>query len=295
MSTEKTTLGRGLGSLLGVDPDPDPGWEKVQLIPLDRIRPNPRQPRQDMDPEALSNLADSIREQGVLLPILVRPAEEGDGFELVAGERRWRASMEADLKEIPALVREWDDGQSLEITILENVQREDLNPVETARGYESLIQLYGYSHKKVGRRVGKNRTTITNMLRLLKLPKPVLDWVVTGELFIGHARALLALEDNPERLMKLAEEVVVQGFSVRETETLVRNVVRKVAQNQETPVNTTRGRRRDPVIQDMETRLASALKTKVSITHTRGKGKVIVEYADLKDLDKLVGHLLERG
>ena len=309
MMEEKITLGRGLGSLLGEAAVLETEQENIRLIPLNRIQPNPRQPRGDMDAVALEELAESVREQGILQPILVRPlAESSDHYELVAGERRWRAAGIAGLEKIPALVRNLSDGESLELAILENVQREDLNPVETARGYDALIREFNYSHKKVGRQVGKSRMAVTNLLRLLRLPEAVLAWVANGSLSTGHARALLGLEENPVRLVQLAEEVAIQGLSVRETEAIVRRErgdgptggaddregaavdIVDIVDIKALPLP--RGRHREPTIVEMETRLATRLGSKVTITQLRGRGKLILEYLTLDDLEGLAKRLL---
>lgn len=295
MNMERTTLGRGLGSLLGEAEVMENEREKIHLIPIERIHPNPRQPRQTLDTETLEELANSIREQGILQPVLLRPlADSNDLYELVAGERRWRAAKLADMETIPALVRPLDDDQALEVAILENVQREDLNPVETARGYDMLIKEFDYSHKKVGRRVGKSRMAVTNLLRLLRLPEPVLAWIVSGKLSTGHARALLGLEESPKRLIQLAEEVAIQGLSVRETESLVRKE-RGEEEVTNKPLNKppAKGHYRDPTIIQIENRLISALSTKVTITHKKGKGKLILEYTSPENLESLANRLLK--
>ncbi len=299
MTMDKMTLGRGLGSLLGEAAVLETAQENIRLLPVDRIQPNPRQPRGDMDAVALEELAESIREQGVLQPILVRPlGESGDQYELIAGERRWRAATIAGLEKIPALVRNLSDGESLEVAILENVQREDLNPVEAARGYDLLMREFEYSHKKIGRRVGKSRMAITNLLRLLRLPEPVLAWVANGSLSVGHARALLGLEERPERLIQLAEEVAIQGLSVRETEILVRRERGEFPDEATAPLPApprtapARGHHREPVIVEMESRLANTLGSKVTITQVRGRGKVILEYLSPSELEALVKRLL---
>ena len=300
MTMETMTLGRGLGSLLGDAALLQTEQEAVRFVPLDHLQPNPRQPRGDMDPVALEELAESIREQGILQPILVRPlGEQGERYELIAGERRWRAAAIAGLEKVPVLVRAMNDGESLEVAILENVQREDLNPIEAAKGYDLLMREFDYSHKKIGRRVGKSRMAITNLLRLLRLPEPVMNWVANGTLSTGHARALLGLEEQPERLIQLAEEVAVQGLSVRETEVLVRRERgempdgREVANSGEAPKPAPpRGRHREPAIVEMESRLATTLGSKVTITQVRGKGKVILEYLSPAELESLVHRLL---
>ncbi|MBF0184276.1 MAG: ParB/RepB/Spo0J family partition protein [Magnetococcales bacterium] len=299
MTMESMTLGRGLGSLLGDAAMLTSEQEAIRLLPLEHIQPNPRQPRGDMDPVALEELAESIREQGVLQPILVRPlGENSERYELIAGERRWRAAAIAGLEKIPVLVRAMGDGESLEVAILENVQREDLNPIEAAKGYDLLMREFDYSHKKIGRRVGKSRMAITNLLRLLRLPEPVLNWVANGTLSTGHARALLGLEERPERLIQLAEEVAVQGLSVRETEVLVRRERGELSEREQAADTATvaaptpRGRHREPAIVEMESRLATTLGSKVTITQVRGKGKVILEYLSPAELEALVKRLL---
>ncbi|MBF0462222.1 MAG: ParB/RepB/Spo0J family partition protein [Magnetococcales bacterium] len=300
MTMETMTLGRGLGSLLGEAAVLETEQEAIRLVPVERIQPNPRQPRGEMDAVALEELAESIREQGVLQPILVRPlGGSTDHYELIAGERRWRAAVLVGLEKIPALVRNLSDGESLEVAILENVQREDLNPVEAARGYDLLIREFDYSHKRIGRRVGKSRMAITNLLRLLRLPEPVLAWVANGSLSMGHARALLGLEEKPERLIQLAEEVAIQGLSVRETEVLVRRErgelqdERAVEPTPEQPkVAVARGHHREPVIVEMESRLSATLGSKVTITQVRGRGKLILEYLSPAELESLVRRLL---
>jgi ParB family chromosome partitioning protein len=201
--------------------------ERVRDLPLDRIHPNPRQPRTEFDASSLAELADSIRAQGVLQPVLVRPA--GDGFQLVAGERRYRASRSIGLSTIPAIVRSVSDEEMLELALIENLQREDLSPIEEALGYQRLIEELLYTHERLSERVGKNRSSITNSLRLLALPTNVQSMVSRGTLSAGHARALLSLGSNPE-IEAAARYVVDMGLSVRKTEALVaRKLRRKIA------------------------------------------------------------------
>ncbi|MBF0455784.1 MAG: ParB/RepB/Spo0J family partition protein [Magnetococcales bacterium] len=303
-----STLGRGLGSLLGEEAILEVEKEKVREVPLDEIRPNINQPRGIMDEQSLNELADSIRAQGVLQPILVRACSQKKGsvrYELVAGERRWRASKLAGLSKIPVLVRDWSDDRSLEVAILENVQREALNPVETAKGYANLISLFGYSHKKVGRRVGKSRVAVSNALRLLKLPQEVLEKLSVGALSMGHARALLGADLMAEPLVLLAKQVVEEGLSVRETEALVRNLASQmVAEGGENlledSVDSTEeksvgkgGRRRDPMIIEMENRLKTALKAPVTITYVKGRGKIILAFDNPEMLESLTEMLLD--
>ncbi|MBF0126529.1 MAG: ParB/RepB/Spo0J family partition protein, partial [Magnetococcales bacterium] len=230
-SSVQAGMGQGLAALLGEAALEAGTREEIHRLPMERIQPDPHQPRRHFFEESLHELAASIREQGVLLPVLVRPLKgsEGGGYRLVAGERRWRAAQLAGLSEIPALIRTWSDRQALEASILENVQREDLTPVELARGCAELIEKFGYSHKKAAQRLGKSRESITNLLRVLRLPEAILAQLESGVLSMGHARALLRLEGQPEVMVGLAGEVVEQELSVRQTEAKARalDAVRK--------------------------------------------------------------------
>ncbi|MBF0214650.1 MAG: ParB/RepB/Spo0J family partition protein [Magnetococcales bacterium] len=305
MKTTQSVMGQGLAALLGDAAFTVPMQEKVLLVPIAQIAPNPNQPRQNFSEESLRELELSIREQGVLLPILVRPKRSFEEmYQLVAGERRLRAAKMAGLLEIPALLRNWNDRQALEASILENVQREDLNPVEIARGCAELIEKFGYSHKKAAQRIGKSRETITNLLRLLRLPESILSMIESGTLSTGHARAMLRLEGKPELMERLASEVLSKELSVRQTETLARALETEITEEQQTstddeqteegtPIQSNRGRKKDPMIISIESRLAETLGAQVSITHMRGKGKVIVEYSTLDELESLADRLLK--
>ncbi|MBF0339987.1 MAG: ParB/RepB/Spo0J family partition protein [Magnetococcales bacterium] len=300
MKNSTSGMGQGLAALLGDAANTVSQQEKVLLIPIDQIESNPHQPRQNFSEESLRELEISIREQGVLLPVLVRPLRGVTaGYQLVAGERRWRAARMAGLLEIPALVRNWNDRQALEASILENVQREDLNPVEVARGCAELIEKFGYSHKKAAQRIGKSREAISNLLRLLRLPDAILALIESEALSMGHARALLRLEEKPELMERLVSEVLAGELSVRQTELLARNL------EKEKPIDAevesipklgnrgTGGRKKDPMIMSIEERLMENLGVAVSITHLRGKGKVIVEYSNLDELEALADRLLK--
>ena len=304
-----STLGRGLGSLLGEEAVSELEKERVREVPLEQIIPNVNQPREIMNEEALRELADSIRDHGVLQPILVRQWRSGKSegragsktrYELVAGERRWRASKMAGLSKIPVLVRDWGDDHSLEVAILENIQREELNPIDTARGYESLIRLFGYSHKKVGHRIGKSRMAVSNSLRLLKLPERVLEMVSLGDLSMGHGRALLGMEQGDDMVTHLAERIVEEGLSVRDVESIIRKIgdVEEGGSGdgvelEEVAVKGKGGRRRDPMIVDMENRLRGDLATDVSITYVEGKGKIIIDFDNPEKLESLTELLLD--
>ena len=224
-SKTKTGIGRGLAAILAVS-EGNGATEGVKDLPVDLIDPNPHQPRQSFDEEALAALAASLRERGVLQPVLVRP--RGGRYELIAGERRWRAAQSAGLERIPALIRPTDDAQTVELALIENMAREDLNPVEAARACALLAEDMGLTHEEIGRRVGRSRVAITNLLRLLELPDEALGWLEAGALSEGHGRALLMAEDHEQRRL-LARRAVRERWSVRATEERARSSNGKVA------------------------------------------------------------------
>jgi len=286
MAEGRRGLGRGLSALLGEAEDiahavaPEEG---VRAIPIELIHANAGQPRRHFAEAELAELEGSIRDKGVLQPILVRPSPRKEGeYEIVAGERRWRAAQRAGLASIPSLVRVLDDNRAFEISIVENVQREDLNPLEEAAGYASLIGRFGYTQDKVATVVGKSRSHVANMLRLTQLPESVREHVILGRLSAGHARALLTAE-NPEALAELA---VKNGLSVREVETLARG-------RSEGPKKAS-GPRRAPKDTDtaaLETDLEDVLGMSVDITDRGGSGEVRIKYATLEQLDELCRRL----
>jgi len=218
-------MGRGLAAILNVSGVEDPDALDLRQIPVDLIAPNPHQPRRRFDEDSLVALADSVRERGVLQPVLVRPVADGS-YELVAGERRWRAARLAGLREIPALVRERDDAEALELALVENMAREDLNPVEEARACAALVEELGLTREEVGRRVGRSRVAVSNLLRLLDLPDETLDLIERGALSEGHGRALLLAPDHADR-RRLGQEAAAAGWSVRELEARARDVAGK--------------------------------------------------------------------
>ena len=221
-SKDRRGLGRGLSALMA-DIEPTAGDEDHQtalksetLLPIESVRPNPNQPRRSFSETALKELADSIRQKGILQPLIVRRvAGEENTFEIVAGERRWRAAQMAQVHELPVLIRDFNDTEVLEVAIIENIQRADLNPMEEARGYTQLMNSFGHTQEQLAKVMGKSRSHLANVMRLLQLPEGVQDMVVDGRLSAGHARALIT-SDNP---LKLAEQAVAQGWSVRQTET----------------------------------------------------------------------------
>jgi len=274
-------LGRGLGALIptGVVSNDEIG---LQDIPISAIRPNPQQPREHFDEESLAALAESIREVGVLQPVLVRAG--GDGFELIAGERRWRAARRIGLQTIPAIVRTADDASMLQQAIVENVQREELNPLEEAAAYQQLIEDFSLTHDDVATRVGKSRTTITNTLRLLQLPPSIQRQLKERSLRMGHARALLGTPDRAFQ-EQLAKRVVTEDLSVREVEEAIRS-----REDARTPAPSTPGgstKLRPPGLLELEELLGDYLETRVRITMGPRRGRVEVEFATLEDLERI--------
>jgi ParB family transcriptional regulator, chromosome partitioning protein len=283
-------LGRGLGALIppGAAEHKAPSVSGYREIPVAAIRPNPYQPRDVFDEESLGSLADSIREVGLLQPVLVRPA--GDGFELIAGERRLRAAKRVGLQAIPALVRETDDNTALEQALVENVQREELNPLEEAGAYQQLIEDFKLTHEQVASRVGKSRAAISNTLRLLQLPPSIQRAVREGQLSMGHARALLGTPDRSFQEM-LARRVANDDLSVRAVEDLVRVHNESTAGPSEV---TAPGRMRPPGLAELEELLGDHLETRVKIRMAKGgKGTMTVDFSGLDDLERLYRRMTE--
>lgn len=276
----KTALGKGLGSLL---PDKT---EDIIKIDVDRILPGEQQPRKVFRDEALKELAASIKEKGVLQPIIV--SRTGDGtFRLIAGERRWRAAALAGLKKMPAIVKDVSSADSLEIALIENIQREDLNPVETASAFQRLIKDFNLTQEELSARVGKERATVANYLRLLKLPDEIKRFVNDGSLSMGHARAILSVEGRANQL-EIARAIIHRGLSVRETESLARKLSSGSKKK-------TRPKRKDAQIASLEDRLIRSLGTKVRIYHKGKKGKIEIEYYSLDELDRLLDIFTQGG
>ncbi len=273
-------LGRGLGALIpGAD---GLAAERSSDVPVSRLRPSPFQPRQAMDPQEFAGLVESIRRHGVLQPIVVRPS--ADGFEVVAGERRWRAAEAAGLRMVPAVVRPLSDREALELALVENLQREDLGPLERARAYRRLVGDFGMTQEQVAERVGKSQPSIANSLRLLQLPPQIQASLELGRITEGHARALLAAGSQPA-MLKIWEKVERRGLSVRETEALVRPGI-----SREIPV---RSGAKDPHLRSAEQHLSRRYGTKVSVVGTRRRGTLAFAYYAEEDLQRLLDLLLE--
>ena len=283
---KKARLGKGLGALLGEYLEETPSRD-AQLVDVKSIGPNPQQPRKTFSREELAELAQSIQENGLLQPLLVRPAPRTPGkYELVAGERRLRAVQKLGWKQVPAVTREVDDDTLLVLALVENLQREALNPMEEAEGYQALMSNHGLSHAQIGRSVGKSRSTVANMIRLLQLPASVRGYVEAGSLTSGHARALLALDDE-KRMVGLARKAINEGWSVREIEGHAGvQAVKKKKSKRRTSM------RRDPVVQALEEDLRAALATKASVRLRRGGSGVIeVPFRNHEDFER-VFHLI---
>ncbi len=277
-------LGRGLDALLAGTDDAAPGKDSLQMLPIDRLRPGKYQPRTRMDEASLAELAESIREQGVMQPVLVRPVD-GGRFEIIAGERRWRAAQRAGLREVPALIKAVADQAALALALIENIQREDLNPLEEAQGLARLIDEFGLTHDAAAKAVGRSRSAVTNLLRLTALAKPVQEYLLSGALEMGHARALLALPVGQQA--GAAARVVNGQLSVRETERLVHAL-----QGGDTTKAKRARRAHDADTARLETEIAEALAAKVRIDVARnGSGRVVIHYASLAELDGIVAKL----
>lgn len=269
-------LGRGLDALLAGDSN-TAASDALRMVEIDKLKPGKYQPRTQMDQESLADLASSIKSQGIMQPILVR--ETGDKLEIIAGERRWRASQLAGLHEVPVLIREIPDEAALAMALIENIQREDLNPLEEANGIKRLIDEFGMTHQVAADAVGRSRTAVTNLLRLLNLAKPVQDLVMQGRIDMGHARALLSLEGAKQ--IAVAEQIAQGGLSVREAEALVKRASTSSVKPSVKSI--------DKDVQRLQDELADLLGADVQIqAGSHGKGKVSIRYHNLEQLDGLI-------
>lgn len=284
----KRGLGRGLSALMSdvAAPAVDAAPRRPDLhVPLDKVFANPDQPRRSFDADALDDLANSIREKGVIQPLIVRPRPGRDGeYQIVAGERRWRAAQMARLHELPVLVRDLDDTEVLELAIIENIQRADLNPIEEAAGYRQLMDRFGHTQEKLAEALGKSRSHIANLLRLLTLPAEVMDHVRAGRLSAGHARALVTSDNAAD----LARKIIADGLSVRDTEKLAKKPVTNIfTEGGAKPPR--RSLEKDADTRALEADLTANLNLSVEISHSAGaeSGQVIIRYSNLDELDEL--------
>ena len=277
----RPALGRGLGALI---PGGSPAERKgVMNLGIEEIRPNRGQPRRHFDEVLIEELAESIRSKGVLLPLIVR--RESEGYVLVAGERRWRAAQRAGLRELPVMVREVSEKEAFEIALIENIQREDLNPIEEAEAYKRLIEEHGLTQEELAARVGKDRSTVANALRLLRLPDPIKQAIVAGQLSMGHARALLAIADEGD-LRKAAARVMAENLSVRAAEALVQRLKSKRLPRQ---------RRDGPggaQVRHLVEKLQRKLGARVQLKDKGGSGMLEIRYGSLQELDRVLAAIL---
>jgi len=274
-------LGKGLDALLAQDAHPaavERGDELVELS-IDSIIPNPNQPRKEFDPEELAALADSIAQNGIIQPVVVR--RSGDSFELIAGERRWRASRQLGLRAIPAVIRGADDERILELSLVENIQRQDLNPIEKAKAFKELIETTGFTQEEVAQRLGRKRSSVANMIRLLELPQDIQDVVSRGTISMGHARALLALSGAQEQ-RRVCRRIVSEGLSVRQVENISTDTEKVIKTVKPAPVKSAN-------VKDMEDRLRRTLGTRVSIVQgKKGRGRILIDYFTPEEFERLL-------
>ncbi|MDE0290896.1 MAG: ParB/RepB/Spo0J family partition protein [Candidatus Dadabacteria bacterium] len=284
---KRQSLGRGLDSLIPKSLETESTG--YQMVSTDLLKPNPSQPRKQFEQGALEELAESIKENGVIQPLIVRKTD--GGFEIVAGERRWRAARIAKLEKLPVVIRTATDQDVAELTLIENIQREDLNPIEEAEAYEKLSERFGLTHEDIAKKTGKNRSVVTNQLRLLKLSDKAKEALVSGAITAGHARALLAAS-SPEEMNSLLGEVLKKDLTVRRTEALVKKKSRDTEWPAEPALNEVA---EDIFTRELTEELSGKFSTKVRISRSKTKGKIEIEYYSPEELERIIGILLSRG
>lgn len=277
---DRKALGKGIGALIP-EKETQP-QDKILTLKLEQVKPSPLQPREDFDPQSLEELTNSIREKGIIQPILVR--RKGDHYELIAGERRFRAANLLNLKEIPAIVKEVEDMDSLELSLIENIQRQNLNPIEEGRAYQYLIDKFNMTQEGVSDVLGKSRVMVTNTLRLLKLPQEIQEELRKGRISFGHGRALLEINDT-NRQRRLVQDVISKGLSVRELENLIKSQRPGAHKHSARPSN------REPYVAVMEEELQHALATKVRINKQNKRGTIVIEFYSQEDLGRIVNKI----
>jgi ParB family chromosome partitioning protein len=277
---KKVTLGRGLDALIPTDKEVN-GYI---LADIDQIKPNAYQPRKEFDEDGIDELASSIKEKGIIQPLVGRKI--GDSYEIIAGERRWRAAQKAGLKKIPIILKDASDSEILELALIENLQREDLNPIEEAIAYEQLIGDFGLTHEEISKRIGKDRSTITNQIRLLKLPERVKQAIKEGEISAGHARAILSIESQSKAL-EILDLIRRNKLSVRQTEKLVQGLIKEQGADKKQNYI-------DPFLNNITEELKKVLGTQIRIIDRNGKGKIEIEYYSIDDLERIIEALMTR-
>ncbi len=278
---KKATLGRGLDALIPTDRE----VTGYTMVDIDQIKPNAYQPREEFDEDGIDELAASIKAKGIIQPLIGRKI--GNGYEIIAGERRWRAAQKAGVRRIPIILKDASDSEVLELALIENLQREDLNPIEEAIAYQQLIGEFGLTHDEISKRIGKDRSTITNQIRLLKLPAQLKQAIRNREITAGHARAILSIESQGKAL-EIFELIKRNKLSVRQTEKLVQALIkeRETVKKQKYV---------DPFLSNVTEQLRRALGTQVKIIDRNGKGKIEIEYYSLDDLSRIIESLMTRG
>lgn len=280
-------LGKGLGSLLNTDNVLDNVLDENNIVELkiSQIEPNKSQPRTVFDEEKLNALADSIAEYGVLQPVVVKKLDNGF-YRIIAGERRWRASKIAGKKKIPAIIKNYDDKETMEIALIENLQREDLNPFEEARGYKELMDIFSLTQEEVAKKAGKSRSAVANSIRLLSLPTEIKKMVLNKQLTVGHVRALLSAESDEIKIIA-AQKIIKDGLNVRQTESYITSLLKEPKKKKKSPVEEEMKR----YFMSLEKNLTTHLKTKVSIKRNKNKGKIEIEYYNSDELERLLNIL----
>ncbi len=281
---KREALGRGIGAL--ISSAAQEGGKKYFSCPIEELKPHSKQPRKNFDDNKMAELVSSIREKGIIQPLVVR--RQGDHYQIIAGERRWRAAQKAGLDRVPVVIQDVSENHALEIALIENIQREDLNPLEEAEAYRYLVDTFDLSQEEVAQRVGKDRSTVANALRLLRLPEEIKEMVTSNQLSMGHARALLALEQD-EDVVEAGNEIIRKKLSVRETEKLIKKIKNfdgRKRENIETELN--------PERTDLESELEMQLGTQVKLVSKKQGGKIEIYYHDDSDLNRLIEQLVNR-
>lgn len=298
--SKKRGLGKGLSALFPVENVVGNEKEEIKEIAVSEIKPNKRQPRETFNEAGIKELAESIKEHGVIQPVVIRPLSEG-GYEIIAGERRWRACKKLSLKYIPAIIKKYDDLKAAAVSLIENIHRENLNPLEEAEAYRKLIKEFGITQDEVSKRVGKSRSFIANMIRLLVLPEEIKNMLRSGSLNVGHARAILSLKEK-EKQIAVAKEIYENGLNVRETEKLVKKI-RNNFKNEEQIITEEENKedennkkeedekQKEKYLKEIEERLKKILKANVIIKKMRSGGKIVIRYSNQEELNRILGIL----